>query len=123
MPGCHVQRKHLRVNLGGLHAFVAHQALQRLQRYPRVKHVHGVAVAEGVRRHRHGERDSVTGCGGFIQPGPHRPVSYRPKSGLLGPARLRVATLKRNFQRGDHHLQLGHVLRIGQRNQPVRDHA
>lgn len=123
--GRHVQRKHLRVDLGGFHAFVPHQALQRLQRNARVEHVHGVAVAESMRRYRHGERDSVT-CGcvdGLVQLGAHRPVGYRPKPDLLDPACVRVAPLKRNFQRGDHHLQLGHVLRIGQRHQPVRDHA
>lgn len=27
------------------------------------------------------------------------------------------------FSVAEHHLQLGHVLRIGQRNQPVRDHT
>jgi len=38
---------------------MAHQALQRLERNPRLEHVHGVVVLEGVRRHQHRERNAI----------------------------------------------------------------
>lgn len=95
MSSGHVLRKHPRVYLGRLHAFVAHQVLQRLQRYPGVEHVHGIAVAEGMRRHWQGERDSVTcsGVDGLVQLGTHRPVGDGPESDLFGPPGFRVPPL------------------------------
>lgn len=107
----HVQCKPRRIDLCRLDALITHQVLQPLQRNARIEHVHGVAVPEGMRRYRHGEPDSVTGDS-IIQPGTNRPVGHRPEPYHLDPARLRITSLKRNFQRRNHHLQLGHILRI-----------
>ena len=49
---------------------MAHQALQHLQRNACIEHVHCVGVAEGMRRHRNGERHPVgsRGLHSFTEP-------------------------------------------------------
>ena len=42
----HVQCKHLRINFSRADRLVPHQALQHLQRDPRIQHVHSITVAE-----------------------------------------------------------------------------
>ena len=125
MPRRDVQRKPPGINLRRRQALVAHQALQRLQRDPHVKHVHGVAVPESVRRHRYRKSHAVIRCGshGFVEPGPYGTVDNRLQAHLFRPSDVRIAPLNRDPQRGHHHLQLGDVLRIGQRDQAVRNHA
>jgi len=78
---------------------VLHQALQHLQRNPRIEPMYGVAVAEGVRSHRHGECGPFTGSrlNRIVQPGTHRPVGYRPEPDLLYTSAIRITSLKRNF--------------------------
>lgn len=114
MPCCNIERKNLRVDLRRTDTFMPHQALQYLQRNTGVQHVHGIAVAERVRRHRHGERHPIgrSGIHGFIDPRPGRAVGDFPDAGLFRPAGAFVPALQRNFQRGHHHLQLADVLRI-----------
>lgn len=49
---------------------MAHQTLQHFQRNAGVQHVHRVAVAECVRRHRHRKRHAVSrrGIDRFVEP-------------------------------------------------------
>lgn len=71
--------------------------------------------------HQQRERNSVLGrCfDSFIQLGTDRPLGDLPDACLLHLAGTLIATRKRNFQRGDHHLQLTDVLVVRQRHQSM----
>ena len=56
----HIKRKHFRVDLRRADGLMAHQALQHLQRYAGIQHMHRVTVTERVRGHRYREPDSVS---------------------------------------------------------------
>lgn len=48
-----IERKHLRIDLRRANRFVAHQALQNLQWYAGIQHVHRVGVTERMGGHRY----------------------------------------------------------------------
>ena len=64
---------------------------------------------------------SAARCGlhSLNQPGVDGSISHFPDARFLGSAGAFNAPLKRNFQRGHHHLQLADIVRIGERYQPV----
>ncbi len=87
-----------------------------------IRHLHDVGLTELVKLHLHGEHHTV-GNGRiyrFIQLGPGYPVGDRPDVRLFRSAGALITELQRFFQRGHHHLQLADVLKIGQRDEPVR---
>lgn len=100
---------------------MTHQALQHLERYSGIQHVHGVGVTKRVRRHRSGERYSIGSSRfyRFIQPGSDSPVGDLPDTCLFGSACLLVFSFQEYLQRGHHHLQLADILHIGKGNQTV----
>ena len=109
----YVQRKYPRLYLGRLGALVSQQALQRLERRARVKHLHGIAVPEGMQCNRDRERHAVRdGLYGLVQPSARCAIGDFPGPYLLRPVALFIPSLERNAQGGAHHLQLGHVLRV-----------
>ncbi len=88
----------------------------------RLQHLHGVGVAKRMKRHRHIERRTVGSCRfyRFIQLGRSCPIVDRPDVCLVRSAGALIPTHQRYFRRGHHHLQLADVLKIGQRDDPVK---
>ena len=98
-----------------------HQALQNLQWYTGIQHVHRIGMAERMWRDRNRERHTISGSGGnrFPNPGPDRSVRHFPDPRFLCPACSFITPFQRNFQRCHHRLQLTDVPGVGERNQPV----
>lgn len=98
-----------------------HQALQDLQRYTGIQHVHRIGMAERMWRDRDRERHTISGSGDnrFPNPDPDRSVRHFPDPRFLCPAGSFITLFQRNFQCCDHRLQLADVPGVGERNQPV----
>ena len=65
-----------------------HQALQDLQRYAGIQHMHRIGMAERMWRDRDRECHTISGSGGnrFPNPGPDRSVRHFPDPRFLCPA-------------------------------------
>ncbi len=61
MPRSNIKCEHLRIDFRRANRFVAHQALQNLQWYAGIQHMHRVGVAERMRGDRHRECHPVDG--------------------------------------------------------------
>lgn len=98
-----------------------HQALQDLQWYTGIQHVHRIGMAERMWRDRDRERHTVSSSGGnrLPNPGPDRSVRHFPDPRFLCPACSFITPFQRNFQCCHHRLQLTDVPGVGERNQPV----
>ena len=98
-----------------------HQALQDLQRYTGLQHMHRIGMAERMWRDRDRERHTVSGSGGnrLPNPGSDRSVRHFPDPRFLCPACSFITPFQRNFQCCHHRLQLTDVPGVGERNQPV----
>lgn len=98
-----------------------HQALQDLQRYTGIQHVHRIGMAERMWRDRNRERHTISGSSGnrFPNPGPDRSVRHFPDPRFLCPACSFITPFHGDFQCGHHRLQLADVPGVGERNQPV----
>lgn len=97
-----------------------HQALQDLQRYTCIQHVHRIGMAERMWRDGDRERHTISGGGNrFPNPGPDRSVRHFPDPRFLCPVCSFITPFHGDFQCGHHRLQLADVPRVGERNQPV----
>lgn len=85
-----------------------HQALQDLQRYTGIQHVHRIGMAERMWRDRNRECHTISGSGGnrFPNPGPDRSVRHFPDPRFLCPACSFITPFHGDFQCGHHRLQL-----------------
>lgn len=85
MPRSNIKCEHLRIDFRRANRFVAHQALQNLQWYAGIQHMHRVGVAERMRGDRHRECHPVDGgrFNRFANPGPYCPVGDVPDAGFL----------------------------------------
>ncbi len=88
-----------------------HQALQDLQRYTGIQHVHRIGMAERMWRDRDRERHTISGSGGnrFPNPGPDRSVRHFPDPRFLCPACSFITPFHGDFQCCHHRLQLADV--------------
>lgn len=95
-----------------------HQALQDLQRYTGIQHVHRIGMAERMWRDRDRERHTISGSGGnrLPNPGPDRSVRHFPNPRFLCPACSFITLFHGDFQCGHHRLQLADVPGVGERN-------
>lgn len=100
---------------------MSHQALQDLQWYTGIQHVHRIGMAECMWRDRDRERHTISGSGGnrFPNLGPDRSVRHFPDPRFLCPVCSFITPFQRYFQCCHHRLQLADVPGIGERNQPV----
>ena len=97
-----------------------HQALQDLQRYTCIQHVHRIGMEERMWRDGDRERHTISGGGNrFPNPGPDRSVRHFPDPRFLCPVCSFITPFHGDFQCGHHRLQLADVPRVGERNQPV----
>ncbi|GCR72726.1 transposase [Escherichia coli] len=74
-----------------------HQALQDLQRYTGIQHVHRIGMAERMWRDRDRERHTVSSCGGnrLPNPGPGRSVRHGREDDPQVPRQLRQSRHRR----------------------------
>lgn len=120
MPRSNIKCEHLRIDLRGANRFVAHQALQNLQWYASVQHVHRVGVTEcmGVTGTENVTPSAAAASTASLS-GAHSTVCDLPDTRLLHFAGALVSSFQWNFQGCHHHLQLADVVVIGKRNQTM----
>ena len=96
-----------------------HQALQDLQRYTSIQHVHRIGMAERMWRDRDRERHTIIGSNRFPNLGPDRSVRHFPDPRFLCPACPFITPFHGDFRCCHHRLQLADVPGVEDRNQPV----
>lgn len=99
---------------------MAHQALQNLQWYAGIQHVHRVGVTErmGVTGTENVTPSAAAASTASLS-GADGTVCDLPDTRLLHSAGAFVSSFEGNFQGGHHHLQLADVLVIGEGHQTV----
>lgn len=99
---------------------MAHQALQNLQWYAGVQHMHRVGVTErmGVTGTENVTPSAAAASTASLS-GAHGTVCDLPDTCLLHSAGALVSSFQRNFQGGHHHLQLADIVVIGKGNQTM----
>ena len=101
--------------------FMPHQALQDLQRYTGIQHVHRIGMAERMWRDRDRERHTVSGSGGNRLPNQVLTVLSVTSQirAFSGPACSFYYAVPWGFSVCHHRLQLADNRGVGERNQPV----
>lgn len=114
MPSSNIKCEHLRIDFRRANRFVAHQALQNLQWYAGIQHMHRVGMTErmGVTGTENVTPSAAAASTASLS-GAHGTVCDLPDTRLLHSAGALVSSFQRNFQGGHHHLQLADVVVIG----------